>query len=92
MAADLLAMQLPLAGLFWHKLRGFKDHIGNGPQADEVLFKEFLQLAEQLTAGVDAVLSRRFLRRMLLSDWTGPLPVAAVRPLLSRGQSTSIMT
>jgi hypothetical protein len=29
---------------------------------------------------------------MLLSDWTGPLPVAAVRPLLSRGQSTSIMT
>ena len=55
MAADLLAMQLPLAGLFWHKLRGIKGHIGNGPQADEVLFKELLQLTEQLTPGIDAV-------------------------------------
>jgi len=54
-AADLLAMQLPLAGLFWHKLRGFKDHIGNGPQADEVFFKELLQLTEQLAPGIDAV-------------------------------------
>ena len=64
-----------------------------------MLFKELLQLAEQLTAGVDAVDLERHLAvafcggaLMLLSDWTGPLPVAAVRPLLSRGQSTSIMT
>ena len=100
MAADLLAMQLPLAGLFWHKLRGIKGHIGNGPQADEVLFKELLQLTEQLAPGFDAVGLERHLAvafcggalMMLLSDWTGPLPEAAVRPLLSRGQSTSIMT
>jgi hypothetical protein len=54
-AADLLAMQLPLAGLFWHKLRRFKDHIGNGPQADEVFFKELLQLTKQLAPGIDAM-------------------------------------